>query len=371
MMRKRNTLRLIAVAIGALVAAPIQAEAQDWQAGAGADWQKVMAAARKEGKAVLAADNAVLVDALSKGFERDTGIKLEVLTGTPNDLSARLTREAKAGQLTIDVSTGGGTELITLYPERLLTPVKPQLILPGVTDPKNWVGGKIKWMDPEGQYLLQPTEYVSGKPVVNTDMIKPGSLANWKDLLKPEFKGKIAAYDPRPGGPGQALATYLAHEFGIEFVKQLYSGQAVTYTRDGRQLVEWAVRGTHPIVLAAVQTNIEYFRKEGFKNIATIAMADGPGNVLGGFGVLKQAKGVPHPNAAQVFINWYASKPGQEVYSKVMLEPSRRTDVKVPEVPDYVIPVPGMKYLDAYDPEFYVKTRPKIQEQLIEALGGR
>jgi spermidine/putrescine-binding protein len=154
-------------------------------------------------------------------------------------------------------------------------------------------------------------------------------------------------------------------------VKQLYSGQAVTYTRDGRQLVEWAVRGTHPIALAAVQTNIEYFRKEGFKNIAALAMADGPGNVLGGFGVLKQAKGVPHPNAAQVFINWYASKPGQEVYSKVMLEPSRRTDVKVAEVPGYVIPVPGIKYLDAYDPEFYVKTRPKIQKQVIEALGGR
>lgn len=350
---------------------PAAAAADDWQAGAGPDWQKVLTAGRAEGKVAVSAIAGTLGKPMAEGFKRDTGIDLDFLGGTVSELTTRLVREAKSDNVTIDVAIGGGTEMVTLYPHGLLQPVKPQLLLPHVTEGKYWEGGKIKWMDNAGEYFLQPVEFVSGRPVVNSDMIDPKTITSWQDFLKPEYKGKIAAYDPRPGGPGQALATYLVHTFGVDFLKKLYVGQEVTYTRDGRQLVEFAVRGKYPIILAAVQFNVEWFRDQGIKNIATLDLLDGAGNVLGGFGVIKQLKNVPHPNAATVFINWIASKPGQEIYAKAMLEKSRRTDVDVNLVPDYVVPKPGVKYLDQYDEDFYVKERPKIAKQVIEALGGR
>ena len=48
----------------------------------------------------------------------------------------------------------------------------------------------------------------------NTSIVKPSEIASWKDLLKPQYKGKIAAYDPRRSGPGQTPVGYLAALFG-------------------------------------------------------------------------------------------------------------------------------------------------------------
>jgi ABC-type Fe3+ transport system substrate-binding protein len=201
-------------------------------------------------------------------------------------------------------------------------------------------------------------------------MVPATSLTSWKDLLKPEFKGKIAAYDPRSGGQGQAAAAYLAYTFGIDFVKELYTAQDVMFTRDGRQLIEWLVRGSYAVALGAVQIDVENFRTRGMGNLMVPALADGPGLLTGGFGLLKQGKGAPHPNAATVFINWYASQPGQEAYSRAMAETSSRNDVEAPNVPDYVVPKPGLKYVDQFQEDWYRNERPKLEKAIVGALGG-
>lgn len=360
---------LAAILAAAGVVWGVSAVAQDWQAGAGDNWRRALAAAKQEGKVVVAGHPA-LSQPLTAGFERDTGIKVEYVGGSPPELLQRVTREAKAGNVTIDISLGGGAE-IPLMREGLLEPVKPRFMLPGVTDGKHWQGGKIKWMDKAGQYMFQGSNWVFAWPTFNSDMVKPGTVNTWQDLLKPEFKGKIASYDPRSGGPGQAGTSYLAELFGMEFVKKLYIGQAVTYTRDGRQLLEFAARGVYPVILCAVQFDIERYKAQGIKQLHVAQLKDGPGSLVGGFSVLKTPKGGPHPNAATVFLNWYASQPGQTEYTKRMLEPSTRLDVKVPEVPDYVVPQPGAKYLDQYVEDWYMDVRPKVAKALVEALGGR
>jgi ABC-type Fe3+ transport system substrate-binding protein len=356
------------VAAAAVMSAGI-VQAQDWQAGAGDDWRRVLAAAKQEGKVVVAGHPA-LAQPLAQGFERDTGIAVEYIGGSPPELLQRLSREVQAGNVTVDVSLGGGAEL-PLMRDGKLKPVKDRLMLPGVTDGKNWHGGQIKWMDKEGKYLFQGSNWVFAWPTFNSDVIKSGTVTKWQDLLKPEYKGKIASYDPRSGGPGQAGTSYLAELFGMEFVKKLYIGQEVTYTRDGRQLLEFAARGVYPVILCAVQFDIERYRSQGIKNLQVTQLEDGPGTLVGGFSVAKQPQGQPHPNAATVFLNWYASKPGQTEYTRRMLEPSTRIDVQVPEVPDYTVPKPGAKYLDQYVEDWYMDVRPKVAAALVEALGGR
>jgi ABC-type Fe3+ transport system substrate-binding protein len=343
--------------------------ADDWQAGGGAAWQKVLTAAKQEGKVVVAGHPA-LGKPLSQGFKRDTGITLEFLGGRTRELTTRFARETRSGNVTVDIILGGGAEF-PLLKAGLLKPIKPQLMLPGVTDGQNWLPGKVKWFDAAGQYMLQGTNWVFAYALFNSDVVKPGTVTRWKDLLKPEFKGKIAAHDPRSGGPGQAAAAYLTDNFGIDFVKRLYIGQQIKYTRDGRQLVEWAARGTYPIVLGTVPHNIERFKRKGMKQLTVPTLTDGPGSLVGGFSVLKQAKASPHPNAATVFINWYASKPGQEAYTRRMLSPSLRSDVKVSVVPEYVVPKPGLNYLDQYIEKWYTTVRPRVRKEIVEALGGR
>jgi ABC-type Fe3+ transport system substrate-binding protein len=355
------------LAVGVFLAGTALA-AGDWQAGAGEEWKKVLAAAKKEGKVVVSGHPG-LAQPLSQAFARDTGITLEFLGGELSELSTRLAREAKAGKLTIDVALGGGNEIRMMH-DGLLSPVKPQLLLPGVLASRNWRDGEMKWMDTMGEYLLKGSAYVSGFPVVNADIVKPDAIQSWHDLLKPEYRGKIASYDPRNSGPGQGCAAYLAHAFGIEFVKALYIGQKVTYVKDGRQLAELAARGTHPIILGSVQSGIQPFIAQKFR-LEPASPKDGPGYLTSGFSVLKQAKGVPHPNAATVFINWYASRPGQEAYAKTLIEASTRSDVELDEVPAHVVPKAGTTYLNTYEEVWYSNIRPKVQKEIMEALGGR
>jgi ABC-type Fe3+ transport system substrate-binding protein len=364
-----STARTLCVAVLALATGGAAASAEDWQAGAGPEWAKVLTAAKAEGKVTVAGHSA-LGDPFAAAFKRDTGITLEWLGGSPNELTQRLVREATANNLTIDVALGGGTELSLLYPKGGLAPIKPQLMLPGVKDGPQWVSGKTMWMDDEGQYFFRGSLYVVGWPLINTTVVKPESITSWKDFLKPEFKGKIAAYDPRSGGPGQGVAGYVAEVFGIPFLQQLYIGQEARYTREDQQLVEWVARGVHPVGFATIQSVVEKFRALNLP-IQAIAPKDGPGYLSSGFSVLKQAKGAPRPNAATVFINWYASKPGQEVYTRVMLEASTRTDVDVKELPDYVKPKKGIDYLDTYNGNWYVKNRPEVAKAVLDALGGR
>ena len=44
-------------------------------------------------------------------------------------------------------------------------------------------------------------------------------------------------------------------------------------------------------------------------------------------------KNAPHPNAAQLFVNWFASKEAQTIYEAQMMETSLRTDISAPMCP--------------------------------------
>ncbi len=363
---KNWTGRIFAAAL-AFCAGGATAIAQDWQAGAGEDWKKLLEAARREGKVVVAGDPD-LARPLSDGFKRDTGISVEFLGGNARDLSARLTRELRARAVTIDVMTGGPAN-IPLHKQGFMKAIKPQLALPGVTDPKNWKGGFIKWIDNDKAYMLMGAEYIHSAPFYNTDKVQ--SLTKWTDLMRPEYKGKIVAVDPRSQGAGQAAASYIVHLFGLDFVRKLYIDQQVTLTRDGRQAIDFLSRGSHWIGIGTSTTDLERLRANGVKNVEVSDPQDGPGSILGGFSIFWQPVGSPNPNAAAVFLNWYASKPGQEAFMAAKGTPTRRTDVDISAIPAYNLPKPGYVYLDQYTEDFLLDVRPKLEQTIDEAMGGR
>ena len=80
------------------------------------------------------------------------------------------------------------------------------------------------------------------------------------------------------------------------------------------------------------------------------------------------ARGVWHPEDV-VFLNWFASQEGQELYEREMMEVSLRDDVSH-NVPDYVIPKAGVEYkYRNEDPETVAKYREPTAVWLRELLG--
>jgi ABC-type Fe3+ transport system substrate-binding protein len=335
------------------------------------DWDMILSRARDEKRVVLGTDIGIsnFRQAVTSSFAKRFGIDIEFRVFPGAQLTAIASRECAAGRPSMDVLLSGNSELISLYPKGCLAPVKPKLTLSEVLDGKNWRGGVLKWNDPEGEYLLQTSEAVYGWTVVNTDQVKTGDLASARDLLKPEFHSKIASFDPRGGGAGQGRATYMMMALGEEYVRNLYVNQKVTYTKNHQQLAEWIARGVFKVGLGAVERVFEPMRKEGLPIGVVASFSDAPGYLTGGSSVVKLIKDAPQPNAAAVLLNWIGGREAQSIYAQNVLQPSRRVDVSTSNIPDYLIPKEGAKYVDSYSYEFYAKTRPQVIKRFIELLG--
>jgi ABC-type Fe3+ transport system substrate-binding protein len=366
----RRGARVGAALLGALLASRADpVSAADWQAGADPAWQQILAAARQEGQVVVAGP-ADLAKPFTAAFLGDTGVQVEYLAGEFRTISSRVIREIRAQNVTIDVMLTGTAELPQVK-EGLFENERSRLKLPGVTAPENWAGGELKWIDNDKRYMLQTQAYVANTPFYDASSIATGDLTSWQDMLKPGFKHKIAVYDPRAGGPGQAVAGYIGAQFGIDFLKSLYVGQDVVYSLDGRQMAEWVSRGVYWIALGVQTPDYLVFHDAGLANLKPAALADGPGNLSGGTSVILLPKGAPHPNAATLFLNWYASQPGQAAFSRAYRQPSRRTDVSEASIVDFTIPKPGAKYLDQYNEEWVLHGRARIISEIIAAIGGK
>ena len=356
----------LALCVACTVGLP--ARAADWQDGAGAEWRNILAAAKNEGRVVVAGPGEI-AGPLSEGFKRDTGVEVEFLGGETRDRSSRVSREVRAGRVTIDFVFTGSVEL-PLVKEGYFEEENAKLMLPGVTDLKNWSGGKLKWVDNTKRYMLQTQEFVSSVPIYDGNAIKPGELTSWNDLLDAKYKGKMVAYDPRSGGPGAQIAGYIGATKGIDFLKSLYVGQQVVYSQNSRQMTEWIARGVHKVGFGIPSADYLTLTNAGIKNLAPAELKDGPGAVSGGFSVVLMPKNPPHPNAAIVMLNWVASAPGQAAYTKGLKTISRRVDVPPdPATAAYTVPKPGVSYQDQYDEDYLVNVRTKVLDQVMQAIG--
>src|SRR5262245_20284748 len=308
-----------------------------------ADWQRVQEAAKREGKVVVVGQGfAGFRQGLVDGFQRAHGISVEYVGLPPGEVLSRLDREAQAGRASVDVNIGGPTTCWLAAERGLIDPATSLVLDPAIRDPAGWRGGALRFVQPTPKLphgfecALQTGQYVMTDLFVNPNVVSPNTIRSWKDLLRPELKGKIASHDPRRSGASQTTVGYLYYLFGEQFLRDLYVGQQVTFADDYRQLADWVARGTYPIGLSTTQAAIEPLRAEGLA-IERVFPDDGPGALTAGSGAVMKIKNGPNPNAAVVFLNWFAGKEGQEVFEREMQQTSLRTDV-AHNVPEYVIP---------------------------------
>ena len=331
-------------------------------------WEQLLAAGKKEGEVVMIGPTIPdLRQAYTEEFPKDTGIRLLYEGLGPALVSPRIEREAAAGKISADAILGGSVELRTLYPKGLLAPLKPVLALPEVIDTSKWTDGKLDFTDPERQYMLRTVSGVYGGMVINTSKISKSAIKSSKDLLKPEWKGKVVS-SPAAAGSGSGFAANVLYRLKAEYFSKLYKGQQVAFIANSRSVVEAIARGSYLIGFGIFPHEVESFKKEGFP-LEVVYADDLPGYLSASNGTLKLVKNGPHPNAGAVLANWFAGKKAQEIMMKTTLDPSRRVDVDRRLVPDYTLPRPGIDYLDQHDYEFYTRYREQVIEQVNDLLG--
>ena len=317
-------LRII-VLIGAIVLASGAANAQSAKPG---EWEKTVELAKKEGKVVVSIPASTeLRAAIERSFEKRYGIDVEPLVGRASAIVRKMVDESKAGVRYVDLHMGGSESLVTgMLPEGILEPIEPLMLLSEVRDPKQWWGGHI-WVDNAKKFIYSTQAFQTENLWINTQMMKADQVRSFDDLLDEHLRDRIGMLDPRVGGSGSSTWSYLREIKGEDYLKKLV-GQKLSLSRDQRVLADILAKGKIALVIGLTYYSYAPFIKAGLPVAPLPAPKEGI-YVAGGSGHLVVLKNAPHPNAMKLFVNWFLSREGQEVYSRAMHQATRRLDVDV------------------------------------------
>jgi iron(III) transport system substrate-binding protein len=326
-----------------------------------ADWVKLVAAAKKEGRVSIFLYQRENIEAAVKAFEKKYPEIQVVTASTPAaETGPRIMGERRAGKFLWDVCIcGPTTPFAVFYSAKALDPIKSALMLPEVLDQTKWWEGKHHYMDPEGSYIFvflgsldMPNVYY------NKNLVEPKEFKSYWDLTQSKWRGKIVALDPRQPGRPRVGARLLYHipDLGEKFLTRLFTEMDVALSREDRQALDWLAVGKYSLCLFC--GNAEAARAQGLpvEEFEVYRWRETPAISSGSNGTLALMNQAPHPNAARVFINWLLSREGQASFQKIMnssdlVVESMRVDIAKDPVPAAQRRVANMKYIIMDTPE--------------------
>lgn len=252
---------------------------------------------------------------VAQEFEKDTGIKVNLITMSSGEVITRLRAEAANPQT--DVWFGGGSDaFIQAKDENIIQAYKS----PGASK----VDSAFK--DADG-YWTGVSLVIVGL-LVNKNRLNSKKLEmpeTWADLADPQYKGELIASAPAKSGTSyttvSGLLQSLGEEEGWKFLDEMYKN--IPYLeQSGSGPVTKSMQGEFAIGIVPDPHNPPYENPEA--NLAAVFPKDG---VLAWPSPVAIVTGAKHPNNARKFVDWCLSDRGQ----LVLMEASPRvpvTDVK-------------------------------------------
>lgn len=299
------------------------------------EWDKVLAAAKKEGTVVAGIPaSSELRNAISAKFEEKFGIAVELLPARGPENVTRIVTEFNAGVHYFDILVAGGATPLAMVSAGAADDFRSYMVLPEVKDPRQWWGGHI-WEDNVStkRYIYAFLCYTSETWWQNSSQVEANEARSFDDLINPKWRGRIGLLDPRNPGSGQNTWSFLWKVKGEEFLAKL-AQQELLVNQNLRQLADSLAKGKLAFTLGLSHYTFEPFIKAGLP-VKPVARIKEGAHANNGSGVVTVVKNPPHPNAAKVFVNWLLSKEGQEVYGKAMIQGTRRLDVSTEWLKEY------------------------------------
>jgi len=316
-------------------------------------WEQTVSAAKREGQLSIYGGEEITHPEIIGEFHKEfPAIKVVTVSGH-SEIIQRIEAERRAERYLVDLFAYGPNAARTAYLSKFLDPIPPALILPEVTDPSKWYGGKHHYGDSEGKYVF----IYEGTPnspslAYNTKEVNPAQFTSIWDILNPKWVGKIGYFTYGEGSaiPTPILMFYYDPQVGPEFLKRLFGEMKLMISANRRQATDWLAQGKY--ALCVMCRDLERAEKQGLP-VAAFGPNDlKEGGALGGgnSSVITLLNRAPNPNAAKVFLNWYLSRRGQITWQRVMnikvQEPSNSMRIDIPT--DDVLPdarrVEGRKY---------------------------
>jgi len=304
------------------------------------NWEKIVAAARKEGEVRLWGDQEITHPDIVAAFTKEYPfIKPVTVSGRVGELMPRIIAERRAGKYLADLYSGGlgGRSFFDFLKTGVLDPIKPLLVLSDVVDGSKWLNGEHYYADSEKQFVFMYEGSVAGVGLhYNTNRVDLKEFKSYWDLLNPKWKGKVVLYERVGVGSPSVVRFYYNSQLGPDFLRRLLTEMDLTVSLDRRQSSDWLASGKFPICIDCGDTDrakqqglpVDEFSHANLKEASYEISTSGNS----GLALVNNAS---NPNAARVFVNWFLSREGQTIWQTVMntkvLEPSDSMRVDIPK----------------------------------------
>jgi len=289
-------------------------------AGYPADYQKIVDAAKKEGKLVIyGATDSKATQPLIKDFNAlYPGITVEYNDMNSTEVYNRFISEVAAGGNTADVMWSSAMDL-----QMRLASDGYALKYKSVEAPK--VPGWAIWDDQAYGTTFEPAAIVYNKRLLDAKEV-PQSHADFaKLILQPKFKDKVTTYDIEKSGVGFMFMTQDAREnpkflelenaFGEAKVRvQSSTGTMMERISSGENLIGYNVLGSYALVRAKTDPSIGVVLPKDYTLILSRVQF-----------INKGAKNV---NAAKLWVDYLLSQRGQTIIANDAKLFAIREDVK-------------------------------------------
>jgi iron(III) transport system substrate-binding protein len=184
----------------------------------------------------------------------------------------------------------------------------------------------------------------------------------WEDLLDPKWKDAINVKVSNSGlqhGVWYMLKPILGMEYFKKFAEQKPRAFD-SYVQQYGRLVD----GQDKIIMGAQYSGYIEFKAKGAP-LAFVFPDTGVPAVQETYGIVSEA---PHPNAAELFMDWFLAPVGQQALSDALLLHSPRDDVPAPAGS---VPLKDMKLLIPADWNAFEKDRPEFAKEWDRIVGVR
>lgn len=235
-------------------------------------------------------------------------------------------------------------------------------------------GGWKQYMSPEisaykDQYKSKPEGFYTASCIIlsgiayNPNFVKPEDAPKtWEDLLNPKWKDLINVKVSNSGlqhANWFVLKPLLAKDYFEKFGENKPRAFD-SYVQQYGRLVD----GQDHVIMAAQYSGFIEFKAKGAPVAFTFPDTGAPGTQQSA-GVVSDA---PHPNAAELFLDWYLGPVGQKAYAEILFNHSPREDVAPPPGG---LPIKEIKVITPQDNDAYEKSRPEFAKEWDKIVGAR
>jgi iron(III) transport system substrate-binding protein len=207
------------------------------------------------------------------------------------------------------------------------------------------------------------SSYIMAGLAYNSKLVKPEDAPkSWKDALDPKWSGVINSKTVTSGL--QHVAWYeLRRLYGDEYFDKLATLQPRGFDSYVQQF-DRVISGQDQLAFTA-QYSAYLLAKAKGAPVGFVFPTEGMATTPGVMGIVADA---PHPNAAQLFMDWFLSETGQKAYDAIMSLNSPR--IGAPPPPGG-LPLDQVKLLYPTDWQAFLETRPEFAKVWAKVTGTR